>query len=158
MADDVRPWPCCAGRASFREKREETRGARRISDVWREKERERERPLVSHSTRSKTRYKTRCSAAPAATKSESRMSIVPAHLAERLRLSTASAWHHRLLSHSLFFFLSLSLFLSRQPRRSVNQVENPQELGTQSPVKPRKGAECDLLSIKTLLRCYTIYV
>jgi len=114
-----------------KERRPEERGGsatcgKRKRDA--ERERERERPLVSHSTRSKTRYKTRCNAASAATKSESRMSIVPAHLAEKLRLSTASAWHHRLLSLSLFFALSLSFSRQRTPRRSVNQVENPQEL------------------------------
>ena len=115
--------------------RKERRPEKREEDRLRraERERERKRPLVSHSTRSKTRYKTRCNAASAATKSESRMSIVPAHLALREReiaaINRKCVTSSIALSFSLFIFLSLSLSLScqRTPRRSVNQVENPQE-------------------------------
>jgi len=150
-------WSCLL----YREKRGDQRNEedRRRVEKERETQREKERPLVSHSTRSKTRYKTRCNAASAATKSESRMSIVPAHLAEKLRLSTASAWHHRLLSLSLFFSLSLSFSRQRTPRRSVNQVENPQELVLNprwSFGKARSGS--DRSTNKNVITAYAIVI
>ena len=152
--------------------RKERRPEKREEDLRRaERERERKRPLVSHSTRSKTRYKTRCNAASAAIKSESRMSIVPAHLAlrEREREREIAAINRKCvtssiaLSFSLFIFLSLSLSLSRQrtPRRSVNQVENPQEsvLNSRWSLSIRRGVVLsDLLPNKNVITAYAIAI
>jgi len=135
--------------------RKERRPEKREEDLRRaERERERKRPLVSHSTRSKTRYKTRCNAASAAIKSESRMSIVPAHLALRERERERDCGYQPqvrdIIDCSLFFsfYLPLSFSLPFSPAYASPLCKSSRKstrVGTQFPMKPqyktRSGSE-----------------
>jgi len=158
-------WSCLL----YREKRGDRRSERRICDVQREKERERDHWSATAHAVKRAIKRDATQPRPRSSPNLGCRSCRRTSHWEREREREIAAINRKCvtssiaLSFSLFIFLSLSLSLSRQrtPRRSVNQVENPQEsvLNSRWSLSIRRGVVLsDLLPNKNVITAYAIAI